>query len=147
VVGTIGHAVSAVREKIMRPVASARMLSYHHVHIGYLRLTGFTEGSGDELRTETDTVLRERSQALILDLRANGGGLMSEAINVASIFIPHGTIMSAAERNQPRRVYEAQGNALAGITPNIYVANKPHLAGDEALAVAERTVAAEGLRN
>jgi carboxyl-terminal processing protease len=111
------HTVSVPREQIVTSAASSRMLDYHSVHIGYLRLTGFTEGSGDELRTETETVLRERAEALILDLRGNGGGLISQAINAASIFIPRGTIMSAVERNQPRRTYEAQGNAIAPDIP------------------------------
>jgi carboxyl-terminal processing protease len=111
------HSISIERAKIVRPVALSRMLSYHDLHIGYLRLTGFTEGSGDELRTETENVLRAHSQALILDLRGNGGGLISEAITVASIFISRGTIMSAVERNRPRRVYDAQGDAIAAHIP------------------------------
>ena len=111
------HQITVVRAKIVRPVASARMLSYRSVRIGYLRLAGFSEGSGEELRGETHTVLDEHPQALILDLRGNGGGLISEAINVASIFIAGGTIMTAVERDQPRRVYEAQRNAIAGHIP------------------------------
>jgi carboxyl-terminal processing protease len=216
------HIISVVRAKLVMPVALSRMLSYHDVRIGYLRLTTFSEGSADKLRTETQTVLRKRAQALILDLRGNGGGLISEAISVASIFIPHGTIMSAVERNRPRRVYDAHGDAIAahiplvvlvdhgtassaeivtaaiqdhgrakvvgthtygkvvfqiterlnnggapditigqfftpdgrnlggggarqgtGVTPNIYAPNNPDTEGDEALAVAERTVAAQ----
>jgi len=218
----IEHTVSIVRANLVMPVVLSRMLSYHNLRIGYLRLTGFTEGSAGELRAETQTVMRARARALILDLRGNGGGLISEAITVASIFIPHGTIMSAVERNRPRRVYEAQGDAIAahvplvvlvdhgtassaeivtaalqdhgrakvvgthtygkgvfqiterlnnggalditigqfftpdgrnlggggarqgaGITPNIYAPNNPDTEGDEALAIAERTVAAE----
>ena len=218
----IEHTVSIVRANLVMPVVLSRMLSYHNLRIGYLRLTGFSEGSAGELRAETETVMRARARALILDLRGNGGGLISEAITVASIFIPHGTIMSAVERNRPRRVYEAQGDAIAahvplvvlvdhgtassaeivtaalqdhgrakvvgthtygkgvfqiterlnnggalditigqfftpdgrnlggggarqgaGITPNIYAPNNPDTEGDEALAIAERTVAAE----
>jgi carboxyl-terminal processing protease len=214
--------VSVVRAKLVMPVATARMLSYHDTRIGYLRLTGFSEDSAAELRAETQSVLRARAQALILDLRGNGGGLISEAIKVAGIFIPSGIIMSAVERNQPRRVYQAQGDAIAahiplvvlvdhgtassaeivtaalqdhgrakvvgthtygkgvfqiteqlnnggalditigqfftptgrnlggggarqgaGVTPDIYAANSPDTEADEALAVAERTVAAE----
>lgn len=216
------HIISVERAKLVMPVALGRMLSYHSLRIGYVRLTTFSEGSADELRGETQTVMREHARALILDLRGNGGGLISEAINVASIFIPHGTIMSAEERDRPRRVYEAQGDAIAaeiplvvlvdhgtassaeivtaalqdhgraivvgthtygkgvfqiterlnnggalditigqfftpdggnlggggarqgaGVTPNIYAANNPDTEADEALTVAERTVAAE----
>lgn len=107
------HVVSVVRANIVVPVVVGRALNYRHVHIGYLRLTGFTEGSASELRTEVQKALHAHAQALILDLRGNGGGLINEAIDVASIFISHGTIMSAVQRGQPRRVYMARGDAIA----------------------------------
>ena len=47
---------------------------------------------------------------MILDLRENGGGLLKEAVNVASIFIPDGTIVSTDGRAQPRQVYLARPN-------------------------------------
>jgi carboxyl-terminal processing protease len=87
------------------------------MRIGHLKLTGFTEGSGDALRAQVRAALEAHAQALILDLRGNGGGLISEAINVASAFIPHGEIMSAEERGQPRRVYTARGDAIAAQIP------------------------------
>jgi carboxyl-terminal processing protease len=76
-------------------------------------------GSGDQLRTEVRAPLDAGAQALILDLRGNGGGLISEAIDVASIFIPHGEIMTAEERGQPRRVYLARGDAIAADIPMV----------------------------
>jgi carboxyl-terminal processing protease len=115
----IEHVVSIVRAKVVVPVASGRMVRYHHVDIGYLRLTRFSEDSADELRGEVRTKLKAHARALILDLRGNGGGLINEAIDIASIFIPHGTIMSAVERGQPRRVYMARGDAIAAGIPMV----------------------------
>ena len=117
--GDTEHVVSVVREKVVVPVATGRMLRHDGVDIGYLRLTSFTEDSADELRTKVQTALHARAQALILDLRGNGGGLINEAIDIASMFIPHGTIMSAAERGRPRRVYTARGDAIAARIPMV----------------------------
>jgi carboxyl-terminal processing protease len=111
------HVISVERANIVVPAATRQMLDYHHVRIGHLELTGFTEDSGDELRAEVRAALKAHAQALILDLRGNGGGLISEAINVASAFIPTGEIMSAEERGQPRRVYMARGDAIAAQIP------------------------------
>jgi carboxyl-terminal processing protease len=113
------HVVSVVRATVVVPVASGRMLRYHDVRIGYLRLTGFRKDSADALRSEVQTVLRTGAQAVVLDLRGNGGGLINEAIDIASIFIPHGTIMSALQRGQPRRVYMARGDAIAAELPMV----------------------------
>ena len=62
-------------------------------------------------------VLSTGARALVLDLRENGGGLLNEAVNVASIFIPDGTIVSTDGRSQPRQVYIAKGNALTTKLP------------------------------
>ena len=111
------HVVSVERVKIVEPVATWQMLVYHHIRIGDVKLTGFAEGSGDELRAQVRAALEAHAQALMLDLRGNGGGLISEAINVASAFIAHGELMSAEERGRPRRVYMAQDDAIAAQIP------------------------------
>jgi carboxyl-terminal processing protease len=122
--GGTEHVVSVVRAPIVVPVASLRILSYHGVRIGYLRLTGFSEGSGDKLRSEVQAALHTHARGLILDLRANGGGLISQAINVASIFLAHGRIMSAEERGQAPRVYTARDDAIAPETPLVVLVDK-----------------------
>ena len=122
--GGAEHAISVVRAKVVVPVASSRILTHDGVRIGYLRLTGFSEGAGDKLRAEVKAALRGHARALILDLRGNGGGLIDQAINVASIFLTHGTIMSAEERGQPPRVYTARGDAIAPDTPLVVLVDR-----------------------
>src|SRR4029077_14202996 len=116
--------VSIVRADITIPVASGRVLNYHGVKIGAVQLTSFTEGSGSELRAQVDKVLHQGAQALILDLRENGGGLLEEAVNVASIFIPDGTIVSTDGRSQPRQVYLAKGGAISTKIPMVVLLDR-----------------------
>ncbi|MGO9882041.1 MAG: S41 family peptidase [Solirubrobacteraceae bacterium] len=111
--------VSIVRADITVPVASSKVLTYHGHKIGYVQLTSFTEGSGAQVRSQVDSVLHQGAQALILDLRENGGGLLEEAVNTASIFIPNGTIVSTDGRAQPRQVYLAKGGAISTKIPMV----------------------------
>ena len=76
-----------------------------------------------------EKVLHQGAQALILDLRENGGGLLEEAVNVASIFIPDGTIVSTAGRNQPRQVYMAKGGAISRQDPDGGAGRRRHRLG------------------
>jgi carboxyl-terminal processing protease len=69
-------------------------------------------------------VLREGAKALILDLRENGGGLLQEAVNVGSIFIPDGTIVSTDGRAQPRQVYLAKGGAISTKIPMVVLVDR-----------------------
>jgi carboxyl-terminal processing protease len=113
------HVISVERANVTPPVATWQMLTYHHLRIGHLTFTGFTEGSADKLRAEVRAGLDAGAQALILDLRGNGGGLISEANDVTSTFVAHGEIMAAMERGRPRRVYTASGDAIAPDIPMV----------------------------
>ena len=59
--------------------------------IGYIVHNDFIEGSYDEVRRALDRLTKEDSlRGLILDYRSNGGGLMQEAVDIASLFVPYG---------------------------------------------------------
>jgi carboxyl-terminal processing protease len=59
--------------------------------IGYIRLTGFTENAGMEVKNAfTELKAKKPLKGLILDLRGNPGGLLHEAVNIVNIFIPKG---------------------------------------------------------
>lgn len=122
--GDAQHVISVNRANIVVPVATWQMLAYHHLRIAHLTLSRFTEGSGAELRTEVRAALDARAQALILDLRGNGGGLVDEAIDVASTFIEQGKIMSAEERGRAPRVYMARGDAIAPHIPLVVLVDQ-----------------------
>ena len=100
--------ITVRRANIVVPVAASRILDYKRTKLGYVELTSFTSGSGAEVRSQVQQVLHEGARALVLDLRENGGGLLNEAVNVASVFIPDGTIVSTDGRAQPRQVYLAK---------------------------------------
>jgi carboxyl-terminal processing protease len=112
------------RANIVVPVASSQMLNYQGTKLGYVQLTSFAVGSGDEVRAQVSKVLKGGARALILDLRDNGGGLVDEAVNVASIFIPNGTILSTDGRAQPRQVYLAKDNAIAPTIPMVVLVDQ-----------------------
>lgn len=79
-------------------------------HTGYIYQTGFTEGVGEQMRSAIKD-LRTRGQldTLVLDLRGNGGGLMSEATEVVSIFVPKGSLVVTAKGR-------AEGSGYSSVT-------------------------------
>jgi carboxyl-terminal processing protease len=115
---------SIVRANLVVPVANESIVTYRGMKIAELTLTSFTQGAGAEVRTNVSKAIRAGARALILDLRENGGGLLQEAVNVASIFIPDGTIVSTAGRSQPRQVYLAKGGAIAARIPMVVLVDR-----------------------
>ncbi len=75
-------------------------------HTGYILQTGFTEGVAGQLRAAIEA-LRKSSQldTLVLDLRGNGGGLLTEAVDIVSIFVPKGSLVVTAKGREDGSSY------------------------------------------
>jgi carboxyl-terminal processing protease len=80
--------------------------------VAYVRLAGFFPGAHGELRREVEMLHERGAQGLVLDLRGNGGGLLTEAVLVSSIFVPDGVIVSTHGRTQRTRSFDATGDPL-----------------------------------
>lgn len=64
---------------------------------GYIRLTGFTIGGSKDFRRDlTELKKNQAMKRLFIDLRGNGGGLLDEAVNIVSLFVPKGTKVVSA---------------------------------------------------
>ena len=60
--------------------------------VGYISHNDFIEGSYDEMRRAVEGLLTTDSlKGIVLDYRSNGGGVVQEAIDIASLFIPRGS--------------------------------------------------------
>lgn len=60
--------------------------------IGYIRITQFIEDTGKDVRAALDSFHAAPGlKGVIIDLRGNGGGLLEQAVDVASNFVPKGT--------------------------------------------------------
>jgi carboxyl-terminal processing protease len=122
--GRSRRVLSIVRANLVVPVARGTIANFHGIKLGRVQLTSFTDGSGAETRAQVQRVLHQGARALVLDLRENGGGLLNEAVNVASLFIPDGTIVSTDGRNQPRQVYVAKGGAISTSIPMVVLVDR-----------------------
>ncbi len=56
--------------------------------VGYLSLTDFTQNATKEVKNAIEKLKEQGAKKVILDLRGNPGGLLSEAINISNLFIP-----------------------------------------------------------
>jgi carboxyl-terminal processing protease len=80
--------------------------------IGYLHLSGFQKTSTDELDQAITALSRKGMIALVLDLRANPGGLLNVAVEIAERFIDSGLIVSTRGRAQGQtQSFYAEGRA------------------------------------
>lgn len=81
---------------------------------GYVRLTTFNENAAHDLKKAIDEMRKkEKLSGLVFDLRFNPGGLLDQAVEVASLFIDEGEIVSTVGRKQDQKEvkYAKKGSA------------------------------------
>ena len=66
--------------------------------VGYLRLSTFTEGSINQVKTALQKLEAASVAGLILDLRGNGGGLLTAATAISDLFIDEGVLLTSKGR-------------------------------------------------
>jgi len=126
------------REKIEVPAAEGRTVSRGGRDYGVLEFTTFSEGAHGALRAEIDEQLEKDVDGLVLDLRGNGGGLLSEAVLVSSIFIEDGLITYTKGRTQPRREFDADGDAIDEKVPLVVLVDGGSASASEIVTGAMR---------
>jgi carboxyl-terminal processing protease len=111
--------VKITRATISEPVVASETKTVGKTKLGVVALATFSPGAHGELREAVEHELHAGARGLVLDLRANGGGLVQEAQLVASVFISKGTIVSTRGRSQPSETLLATGNAISPSIPVI----------------------------
>lgn len=81
--------------------------------IGYIYLANFTENAGSEVTKAFKDLKSQGIKKLILDLRGNPGGLLMEAVNLMSLFVPKGTFIVSTKG----RVKEWDKEYYSSVTP------------------------------
>jgi carboxyl-terminal processing protease len=104
--------LTLTRREVNVPQVSGRIEEVGGHKIGYARLVAFFPGAHAELQAEVEKLYQQGAEGIVLDLRGNGGGLLTEAVLVSSIFVPDGVIVSTHGRTQRNRTFDATGDAL-----------------------------------
>ena len=96
--------IPIIRERIHFPdIEYAGMLDDT---TGYILQSGFTENVASEMRTKVLELKGKGMKRLVLDLRGNGGGLMSEAIGIVSLFVKKGSLVVSSKGNTETSIRE-----------------------------------------
>ena len=104
-----GVADSIVEVKLSRANIAMPSVPYYTIFgdsIGYVILNSFTEGCARDVRMALVELKNRGARGFILDLRGNGGGSMAEAIDIAGLFIPKGTMVLSTKGKIPQASQE-----------------------------------------
>lgn len=112
--------VTITRAQITVPTVDYEMLDDN---IGYIALYNYGQNSTQQLRIALRDLLAQNPDGIIFDLRDNGGGFLSTAIEVVSEFIGEGIVMYEQYGNGDTFSYEAIPGGLATEIPLVVLVN------------------------
>lgn len=93
--------------------------------IGYIVLTKFNKKTTLETKNALESLKAEGAKKLILDLRGNPGGLLTEAINIVNLFVPKGEIIvtTKSDIEKYNKVYKTNKEPLDTEIPLVVLVN------------------------
>lgn len=123
--------VTIVRDTIPIETVYAEMLPDG---IAKIQVTSFSDDTAKELRTALAEMQEKNMKGLILDLRGNPGGLLDQAIEIASMFVPNGEIILQVEdRSGKKEIIKSENDGTLE-TPMVVVIDKGSASASEIVA-------------
>lgn len=88
-----------LREEIQQPFV--RHIAMLNDSVGYIAFDEFSEHSAQEFRRAMSDLTAQGMKQVIIDIRDNGGGMLSECLDIYSLFVPRGTEMASLRGKVP----------------------------------------------
>lgn len=103
--------------------------------IAYLSVLQFTETTHDEVEAQLKKLGEQNIKGLVLDLRANPGGLLNEGVAVAGRWLERGqTVVSHKGRAYSEKPYTARGSQYSMTYPIVVIVNRYSASAAEIVA-------------
>ncbi|ORU00486.1 Carboxyl-terminal protease [Anaerovibrio sp. JC8] len=91
------------RSSIAMTTAAGNMIP--DTEIGYIRIASFSENTGREFTEALDKLKEQNAKGLIIDLRANPGGLVNSCMEIANQVVPEGEVVSLIDNTGSKQVF------------------------------------------
>ena len=101
--------VTCTRATLHNPSASGRLLEGN---LGYVRLSNFYSGSADSFRQEVDALVAQGARGLIVDVRSDPGGYVSELQKILDYLLPEGPVFTQKPRWWFQSVYQSDADCV-----------------------------------
>ncbi len=124
--------LSITRRRIEIPETRREMKRVDGTRVGYVQLYDFGGNAARDVRRDVAALGRRGAEWYILDLRYNGGGLLSQAVDVAGVFIT-GVVTSTKGLHSPLEVLEASGPVVTD-APMVVLVNRYSASASEIVA-------------
>ena len=128
--------VTVVRQEIAVPSLRARLIQFRETKIGYIRLVSFPDAAAERIKQATESLVKHGAKGIVLDLRDNPGGLLTQAVRTVSVFLDDGVVCTVAGLHQDEMTYEVTGEPEYPNIPLVVAVNHGSASASEIVAAA-----------
>lgn len=121
-----------IRKKIQENNVSSEVLNDN---IGYIKIMSFETDISKQFKAEYDKLRSKNIKSLIIDLRDNPGGFVSETVNIANMLLPKSEVIKVVYGTGAVRKYNSDGKNKIDI-PLVVLVNERSASASEILASA-----------
>ncbi|MCT4713870.1 carboxy terminal-processing peptidase [Enterobacteriaceae bacterium H18W14] len=99
--GTKTRIVTLTRERIRLEDRAVKLTvkTIGKDKVGVLDIPGFYVGLTDDVKVQLQKLEKQNVKSVIIDLRSNGGGALTEAVSLSGLFIPGGPVVQVRDNN------------------------------------------------
>ncbi|TBM13030.1 carboxy terminal-processing peptidase [Hafnia alvei] len=99
--GTKTRTITLTRERIRLEDRAVKMSvkTVDGKKVGVLDIPGFYVGLTDDVKVQLQKLEKQNVSSVIIDLRSNGGGALTEAVSLSGLFIPSGPVVQVRDNN------------------------------------------------
>jgi carboxyl-terminal processing protease len=129
--------VSVPREQLRNDDVQGRIVAFAGRRWGDVRVAAFASGTSAALRRELERLQWAGASGIVLDLRDNPGGLLTEAVSVTSLFLQRGVVVTLRGAHRATAVYRARGGVVTRL-PLVVLVDRGTASSAEVVAAALR---------
>lgn len=126
--------ITIIRDAIHVPSVETKTVTSQTGSVAYIALNQFGDASTSELTKALRDVDQKKVKGLVLDLRFNGGGLLEGAVELVSMFLKEGKVVTVEQRGERPEEHFVSGNAIAANLPLVVLINSGSASASEITA-------------
>lgn len=127
-----------IREEIRVPSVESEVLKTASGSLGYIALNQFGDDTVKETRKALEEFTKQSLSGVILDLRFNGGGYLDGSIEIVSLFLAQGKVVTVERRGEERNSHYVLGDPVLTELPLVVLINEGSASASEIVAGALR---------
>lgn len=125
--------INITRRKITVEHVSSKMMDNN---VAYIKIDSFDNNVSDSFKSQLTDLMKENVNGIIIDLRSNGGGIVTEATNIADLFLEKDEtiLITKSKKDNEEKITKSKQEPIVKNTPVVILVNEGTASASEILA-------------